>query len=39
MELFADELAEVYVANSFADLTGTQPVFTLRRFGTSVAAC
>jgi hypothetical protein len=32
-ELFADSLAKVYIANSFADLTGTAPVFTLSRFG------
>jgi hypothetical protein len=33
MELFADALAKVYIANSFADLTGTAPVFTYQRFG------
>jgi hypothetical protein len=33
MELFADALAKVYIANSFADLTGTAPVFTYPRFG------
>jgi hypothetical protein len=33
MELLADALAKVYIANSFADLTGTAPVFTYPRFG------
>jgi hypothetical protein len=39
MELFADALAKVYIANSFADLTGTAPVFTYRRFGGGGAPC
>jgi hypothetical protein len=32
-ELLADALARVFIANSFADLTGTAPVFTYPRFG------
>jgi hypothetical protein len=31
-ELLADALARVFIANSFADLTGTAPVFTYSRF-------